>query len=70
MDNHWDLWFEIEKKQYHLQQTHKNIFFGSVCGTIGAIQGFSSATNTVWAMPGFMSAIHSALKIEKLRKMN
>lgn len=46
-----------------------NIFFGSVCGIIGAAQGFASTENNVGAIigafPGFASAIHSALKIEK-----
>lgn len=46
-----------------------NVFFGSVCGIIGAVEGFATnenRTSSVFgALPGFVSAVHSALKIEK-----
>jgi len=63
---------EIHKNELYNKMNEsqfKNVFFGSVCGIIGATQGFVSTANTVGAvggaMPGFASAIYSALKIEK-----
>ncbi len=44
------------------------IFFGTVCGLIGAYQGLASASPSVaivGALPGFVNAVYSALKIER-----
>jgi hypothetical protein len=63
---------EINKNELSAKMNEsqfKNIFFGSVCGVIGATTGFASTENTtgalIGALPGFANAIHSALKIEK-----
>ena len=63
---------EIDKNELSRKMNEsqfKNVFFGSVCGIIGAAQGFASTENTtvsvIGALPGFACAIHSALKIEK-----
>lgn len=45
----------------------KNLFFGSVCGVVGAFQGLQAAVTTgavIGAIPGFASAIYSALMIK------
>lgn len=50
----------------------KNIFFGTVCGVVGAFQGMQSANTTgaiIGALPGFATAIYSALKIERPDKI-
>lgn len=63
---------EIDKNELAIKMNESqfnNVFFGSVCGIIGAAQGLASTANTagaiIGALPGFASAIHSALKIEK-----
>lgn len=63
---------EIDRDELSIKMNESqfnNVFFGSVCGIIGAVQGFASTENTTGAviggLPGFVSAVHSALKIEK-----
>jgi hypothetical protein len=60
---------KIELSAKMNESQFNNIIFGSVCGVIGAAQGFASTENTtgavVGALPGFVSAVRSALKIEK-----
>lgn len=63
---------EIHKNELSIKMNESqfsNVFFGSVCGIIGAGQGFAATENTtgavIGALPGFVSAVHSALKIEK-----
>lgn len=46
----------------------KNIFWGSVCGVVGAVTGLAAVRTVgglVGGLPGFANAVHSALKIEK-----
>jgi hypothetical protein len=63
---------EVDRDELSIKMNESqfnNVFFGSVCGIIGAVQGFASTENTTGAviggLPGFVSAVHSALKIEK-----
>ncbi|GAB3721610.1 kinase [Flavobacterium koreense] len=67
---------EIDKNELSIKMNESqfnNVFFGSVCGIIGAAQGFASTENTtgavIGALPGFASAIHSALKIERAENL-
>ena len=44
------------------------IFFGTVCGVVGAVTGLAAAATPgaiIGAIPGFVNAIYSALKTEK-----
>jgi len=44
-----------------------NIFFGTICGIIGAIIGLTAASTmgaVIGGLPGFANAVHSALQIE------
>lgn len=63
---------KIDKNELSIKMNESqfnNILFGSVCGMIGAAQGFLSTGNTpgavIGALPGLANAVHSALKIEK-----
>jgi hypothetical protein len=45
-----------------------SIMFGTVCGLIGAYQGFDAASTTgavIGGLPGFANAVYSALQIER-----
>ncbi len=49
-----------------------SIFFGTICGIVGAVIGLSAASTTgavIGGLPGFANAVHSALQIEKLENI-
>ena len=68
-----ELNFEKEALTARMKETKFGpIFFGTVCGVFGAIQGIAQASTTgavIGGLPGFATAIYSALKIEKAENM-
>lgn len=63
------------KKELSIRMTESkvgDVFFGTVCGILGAFTGLQAAgtpSAIISALPGFANAIHSALKIERVENL-